>query len=145
MQSMQEDRTSKIEKDKGEEREVPKRAASTPLEEGGYSRNYTTFGLLAVEKRFACENCKKRHEILLCQCPNCGGLHLISKCPFSGVPEGETIPKAEYREPWKQCSTCHLCHHGTCPCHTCGELAHVSVDCIVAGMEQWSGSPTTKR
>ena len=35
-QPMQEDRTSNIEKDKGEEREVPKRAASTPLEEGGY-------------------------------------------------------------------------------------------------------------
>ena len=36
-QSIQDDRTSNIEKDKGEEREVPKRAASTPLEEGGYS------------------------------------------------------------------------------------------------------------
>ena len=42
-QSIQEDRTSNIEKDKEDEREVLKRAASTPLEEGGYSRNYLVF------------------------------------------------------------------------------------------------------
>ena len=34
-QSIQGDRISSIEKDKEDEREVPKRAASTPLEEGG--------------------------------------------------------------------------------------------------------------
>ena len=52
-----------------------------------------------------------------------------------------TISKIEYKEPWKQCPTCHLCHQGTCPCYKCGELAHVAVDCIVVGMEQWSGLP----
>ena len=41
--------------------------------------------------------------------------------------------------------TCHLCHQGTCPCAKCGELPHVAADCIVAGMEEWSRLPTTKR
>ena len=94
-QSIQGDRISSIEKDEEDEREVPKRAASTPLEEGGYSRNYTTFGLSAVEKKYSCENCQKRHKPPLCQCSNCRGPHLVSKCPFSGTPEGETIPKIE--------------------------------------------------
>ena len=31
-----------------------------------------------------------------------GDPHLVSKCPFSGIPEGETITKTEYKEPWKQ-------------------------------------------
>ena len=53
-QFIQGDRISSTEKDKEDEREVPKRAASTPLEEEGYSRNYTTFGLSAVEKRYSC-------------------------------------------------------------------------------------------
>ena len=35
---------------KGERKEFPKRAASTPLEEESYSQSYGTFGLSAVEK-----------------------------------------------------------------------------------------------
>ena len=115
-------------KDKGKEREVPKRAASTPLEEGEYSRNYSTLGFSAVEKIYSCENYQKRHEALLCPCPNCSGLHLVSKCPFSRVPEGKTIPKIKYQETWKECPTCRLCHQGTCPCYKCGELANVALD-----------------
>ena len=76
-----------------ERRELPKRAASTPLEEESYSRSYGTFGLSAVGKQYSCENCQKKHEPPLCICPNCQGPHLISKCPFSGIPEGEMVPK----------------------------------------------------
>ena len=129
---------------KDEGKEFPKRAASTPLEGKPYSRSYSTFGLSSVEKRYSCENCQKRHEPPLCGCPNCEGPHLISKYPYSGIPEGETIPKTGYTEPWKRCSMCHLCHQGTCPCAKCGELAHIAVDCIVAGMEDWSNVTTTK-
>ena len=132
-------------KRKDEGKELPKRAASTPLEGEPYSGSYNTFGLSAVEKRYSCENCQKRHEPPLCECPNCGGPHLISKCQFSGVSEGKTIPKTGYNELWKKCSMCHLCHQGTCPCAKCGELAHIAVECIIAGMEDWSNVPTTKR
>ena len=84
-----------------ERRELPKRAASTPLEEESYSRSYGTFGLSAVGKQYSCENCQKKHEPPLCMCPNCQGPHLISKCPYSGIPEGETVPKTRYAAPWK--------------------------------------------
>ena len=84
---------------KGERKEFKKRAASTPLEEESYSRSYGTVGLSLVGKRYTCENCQKRHEPLLCRCPNCEGPHLVSKCPFSGISEGDTIPKTEYAEP----------------------------------------------
>ena len=123
-------KTSKIpvsDKRKGEGKELPKRAASTPLEEEPYPRNYATFGLSSIEKRYSCENCQKRHEPPLCVCPNCGGPHLISKCPFSGIPEWEEIPVTEYNEPWKRCSTCHLCHQGTCPCAEGKKLAHGAI------------------
>ena len=129
----------------GERKELPKRAASTPLEEESYSRSYGTFGLSAVGKQYSCENCQKKHEPPLCACPNCEGPHLISKCPFSGIPEGETVPKTKYVEPWSRCDVCYLCHQGTCPCARCGELAHIAADCVVAGMEDWSKIPTTKQ
>ena len=129
----------------GKEKELPKRAASMPLEGESYSRSYSTFGLSAVGKRYSCENCQRRHEPPLCGCPNCGGSHLVSRCPFSGVLEGETIPKTRYTEPWSKCVVCHLCHQGTCPCAKCGGLAHIATDCIVAGVEEWSNTPTTKR
>ena len=141
-------KTSKIpvsDKRKEGGKELPTRAASTPLEEEPYPQNYTMFGLSLIEKRYSCENCQKRHEPPLCVCPNCRGPHLVSKCPFSGIPEGEEIPKTEYNEPWKRCSTCHLCHQGTCPCAKCTELAHVAVNCIVADMPNWSNMPSTKR
>ena len=48
-----------LERRKEEEKELPKRAASMPLEEVRYSRNYTTFGLSAVEKRYSCEKLPK--------------------------------------------------------------------------------------
>ena len=130
---------------KAEGKEFPKRAASMPLEEESYSQSYGTFGLSSVGKRYACKNCQKRHEPPLCGCPNCEGPHLISKCPFSGILEGETVPKAGHTEPWSRCSVCHLCHQGTCRCAKCGELAHIAADCIVAGMEEWSHVPTSKR
>ena len=114
-----------------ERRELPKRAASTPLEEESYSRSYSTFGLSAVGKQYSCENCQ--------------GPHLMSKCPYSGIPEGETVPKTRYAETWKRCEVCHLCHQGTCPCARCGELAHMATDCVVSTMEDWSKIPTTKR
>ena len=38
-----------------EKRQIPNRAASTPLEEEPYSRSYGTFGLLAVERHYSCE------------------------------------------------------------------------------------------
>ena len=128
----------------GERRELPKRAASTPLEES-YSQSYGTFGLSAVGRQYSCENCQKKHELPLCICPNCEGQHLISKCPFSGIPEGETVPKTRYAELWRRCEICHLCHQGTCPCARCGELAHIAADCVVSAMEDWSKIPTTKR
>ena len=81
----------------------------------------------------------------MCGCPNYEGAHLISKCPFSGVLEGETVLKIGHTEPWGRCSVCHLCHQGTCPCAKCGELVHIAADCIVAGMEDWSHIPTSKR
>ena len=62
---------------------------------------------------------------------------MISKCPFNGIPEGETVPKTGYNELWKKCSMC--------PFAKCGELAHIAVECIIAGMEDWSNVPTTKR
>ena len=70
---------------------------------------------------------------------------MISRCPFSGTPEGDTMPKTEYTEPWSKCIVCHLCHQGTCPRAKCGELAHIATDCIVAGMEAWSKVPSIKR
>ena len=129
----------------GERRELPKRAASTPLEEESYSRSYGTFGLSAVGKQYSCENCQKKHEPPLCTCPNCEGPHLISKCPFSGIPEGETVPKTRYVMFWSRCEICYLCHQGTCPCARCGELAHIAADCVVSAMEDWSKIPTIKR
>ena len=128
----------------GERKELPKRAASTPLEEESYSRSYSTFRLSAVGKQYSCENCQKKHEPPLCACPNCEGPHLISKCPFSGIPEGEMVPKTRYVEPWSRCKICYLCYQGTCPCARCGELAHIAADCVVAVMEDWSKIPTTK-
>ena len=116
---------------KGEGKEFPKRAASTPLEEEPYSRSYGTFGLSSVGKRYTCENCQKRHEPPLCRCPNCEGPHLVSKCPFSGTLEGDTVPKTEYTEPWSMCVVCQLCHKGTCLCAKCGGLAHIAAECIV--------------
>ena len=101
---------------KAKGKEFPKRAASTPLEGESYSRSYGTFGLSSVGKRYACENCQKRHEPPLCGCPNCESPHLSIKCPFSGILEGETVPKAGHTEPWSRCSVCHLCHQGTCLC-----------------------------
>ena len=130
---------------KVERKQIPNRAASTPLEEEPYSRNYSTFGLSAVERHYSCENCLKRHEPPLCMCPSCQGPHLISKCPYGGIPEGETIPKIRLTEPWKKCETCHLCHQGTCPCARCGGLAHIAVDCVVSTMENWSKIPSAKR
>ena len=130
---------------KGERKEFPKRAASTRLEEESYSRSYGTFGLSLVGKRYTCKNCQKRHEPPLCRCPNCEGPHLVSKCSFSGISEGDTIPKTEYAEPWSMCEMCRLCHQGTCPCAKCGELVHTAVECIVSGMEGWSNKPTTKK
>ena len=128
-----------------EKRQISNRAASTPLEEESYSRSYSTFGLSAVERHYSCENCLKRHEPPLCMCPSYQGPHLISKCPYGGIPEGETIPKTRFTEPWKRCETCHLCHQGTCPCARCGGLAHIAVDCVVSTMENWSKIPTAKR
>ena len=81
----------------------------------------------------------------MCVCPNCEGSHLISRCPFGGILEGETVLKTRYAEPWSRCNVCHLCHQGTCPCAKCGELAHTAADCVVAGMEDWSKIPTTKQ
>ena len=81
-----------------ERRELPKRAASTHLEEESYSRSYGTFGLSAVGKQYSCENCQRKHEPPLCMCPNCQGPHLMSKCPYSGIPEGETVPKTRNAE-----------------------------------------------
>ena len=133
------------EKGKVEGKGISKRAASTPLEGEEYPHNYTTFGLSTVERRYSCENCQKRHEPPLCGCPNCGQPHLVSKCPFSGVSEGEEMPRLDYREPWKQCPVCQICHQGICPCAKCGELAHIAVDCIVAGIQEWSNSPTTRK
>ena len=130
---------------RGEGKEFPKRATSMPLEGESYSRSYSTFGLSAVGKRYSCENCQRKHEPPLCGCPNCEGSHLISKCPFSGILEGETVPKTGYTEPWSRCAVCHLSHQGTCPCAKCEELVHIAADCIVAGMEDWSNIPTTKR
>ena len=127
-----------------EKRQLPRRAASTSLEEESYSQSYGTFGLSAVGKHYSCENCQQKHEPPLCMCPNCQGPHLISKCPYSGIPEGETVPKTRYTEPWKRCETCHLCHQGTCPCARCAELAHIAADCAVSVMEDWSKVPTTK-
>ena len=127
---------------KGEGKEFPKIAASTPVEGESYSRSYCTFGLSSVGKRYSCENCQKRHEPPLCRCPNCEGPHLVSKCPFSGTLEEDTVPKTGYTEPWSRCVVCHLCHQGTC---LCGELVHIAADCIVAGMEDWSNIPTAKR
>ena len=127
-----------------ERRQILRRAASTPLEEESYSRSYGTFGFSAVERHYSCENCQKKHEPSLCMCPNCQGPHLISKCPYSGIPEGETVPKTRHTELWRRCETCHLCHQGTCPCARCGELAHIAVDCVVSIMEDWSKVPTTK-
>ena len=98
-----------------------------------------------MEKCYSCENCQRKHEPPLCKCPNCQGSHLISKCPYSGISEGETIPKTRQAKPWKRCETCHLCHQGTCLCARCGELAHIVVDCVVSAMEDWSKAPTTKR
>ena len=135
---------SEIEK-KVEKRQMPNRAPSTPLEEESYPRIYSTFGLSAVEKHYSCENCLKRHEPPLCMCPSCQGPHLISKCPYGGIPEGEMIPKTRLTEPWKRCETCHLCHQGTCPCARCGGLAHIAVDCVISAMENWSKIPTAKR
>ena len=43
----------------GERKELPKRAASTPLEEESYSPSYGTFGLSAVGKQYSCKNCQK--------------------------------------------------------------------------------------
>ena len=126
-------------------KEFPKRAASTHLEEEGYPRNYLTLGLSAVERRYSCENCQRRHEPPLCRCPNCGRPHLISKCLFSGTPEGESITRLDYTESWRRCTVCQLCHQGTCPCAKCGELAHIATDCLVSGMEEWSSIMTTKR
>ena len=60
-------------KRKGGGKELPMRAASTPLEEEPYPRSYATFGLSSIEKRYSCENCQKRHELPLCVCPNCWG------------------------------------------------------------------------
>ena len=57
-------------KRKGGGKELPKRAASTPLEEEPYPRSYATLGLSSIEKRYSCENCQKRHEPPLCVCPN---------------------------------------------------------------------------
>ena len=125
------------------ERELPKRAASTPLE-GGPSVNYPTLDLSEVGKKYSCENCQGRHEPPLCGCPNCGRPHLVSKCPFSGTLEGETISELNYQEPWKKCTFCQLCHQGTCPCAKYGELAHIATDCLVASMEEWSSRMTTK-
>ena len=99
-QSKQEKEALKSEKEK----ELPKRAASIPLEEERYSRNYPTLGLSAVERRYSCEICQRRHEPPSCGCPNCGKPHLVSKCPFSGIPGGELIPKLDYAEPWKRCT-----------------------------------------
>ena len=127
-----------------ERKELPKRAASTLLEEESYSRSYGTFQLSVVGKQYSCENCQKRHEPPLHVCPNCEGSHLISRCPFSGVLERETVPNTGYVKPWSRCDICHLCHQGTCPCAKCGELAHIAADCVVAGMEDWSKIPTTK-
>ena len=76
-----------------EGKEFPKRAASTSLEGESYSQSYGTFGLSSVGKRYSCKNCQRRHGPPLCGCPNCEGSHLISKCPFSGILEGETVPK----------------------------------------------------
>ena len=130
---------------KSEGKEFPKRAASMPLEGESYSQSYGTFGLSLVGKRYSCENCQRRHEPPLCRCSNCEGPHLVSKCPYSGTLKGDTVPKTGYIEPWSRCVVCHLCHQGTCPCAKCGELAHIPADCIVAGMEDWSNIPTTKR
>ena len=130
---------------KGEGKEFLKRAASTPLEEEPYSRSYSTFGLSSVGKRYTCENCQKRHERPLCRCPNCERPHLVSKCPFSGTLDGDTVLRTEYTEPWSMCMVCQLCHQETCPCAKCGELAHIAAECIVAGMEDWSNIPTPKR
>ena len=126
-------------------RQLPRRAASTPLEEESYSRSYGTFGLSTVGKLYSCENCQRKHEPPLCMCPNCQGPHLISKCPYSGIPEGETVPKTRHTELWKRCETCQLCHQGTCPCARCGELAHIAAECVVSVMEDWSKVPPTKR
>ena len=127
-----------------ERRQIPNRAASTPLEEEPYSRSYGTFGLSAEERHYSWENCLKKHEPPLCMCPSCRGPHLISKCPYGGIPEGEMVPKARLTEPWKRCETCHLCHQGTCPCARCGGLAHIAVDCVVSTMENWFKIPTAK-
>ena len=40
----------------GERKELPKRAASSPLEEESYSGSYGTFGLSAVGKQYSCKN-----------------------------------------------------------------------------------------
>ena len=126
-------------------RQIPRRATSTPLEEESYSRSYGTFGLSAVERHYSCENCLRKHEPPLCMCTSCQGPHLISKCPYGEIPEGETVPKNRHTELWKRCETCHLCHQGTCPCARCGELAHIAVDCVISAMQDWSKIPTTKR
>ena len=128
-----------------EGKEVPMRAASTPIEEELNSHSYGTFGLSAVEKSYTCENCQRRHEPPLCGCPNCGGPHLVSKCPFSGIPEGDAMPEPGSKEPWNKCVVCHLCYQGTCPCAKCRELGHMATDCIVADMEGWSRVPSTRR
>ena len=128
-----------------EGKEVPKRAASMPIDEELNPHSYGTFGLSAVEKKYTCENCQRRHEPPLCGCPNCEGPHLVSKCPFSGIPEGDAMPEPGSKEPWSKCVVCHLCHQGTCPCAKCGELGHIATDCIVADMEGWSRVPSTRR
>ena len=43
----------------GKEKELPKRAASMPLEGEPYSQSYGTFGLSVVRKRYSCENCQR--------------------------------------------------------------------------------------
>ena len=116
-----------------------------PLEGESYSQSYITFGLSSVGKRYLCENCQRRHEPPLCRCSNCKGPHLVSKCPYSGTLKADTVPKTGYIEPWSRCVVCHLCHQGTCLCAKCGEFVHIAADCIVAGMEDWSNIPTTKR
>ena len=57
---------------KGGAKEIPKMAASTPLEEEKYPREYSTFGLSIVEKQYSCKNCQRKYEPPLCKCPNCG-------------------------------------------------------------------------
>ena len=95
-QSIQGDRISSIEKDKDEEREVLKRAVSTPLEEGGTRETIPHLVFQHMRRDIPVKTARKDMSLLLCQCPSYGGPHLVSKCPFSGTLEGETIPMIEY-------------------------------------------------